>query len=300
MPSRHRSALLAALLLLTACLDRGPALIPAAQAADASVEKTLSFKGSPRSYRLFVPAGVDRSKPLPLILALHGGWGTARNQEEITGLNAPAAAAGFVVAYPEGLLRAWNAGSCCAQPMKNNIDDVGFLKAVVDDIAKTLPINRQRIYGTGLSNGAMMVHRAACEAPDLFAAIAPVAGGLMLPSCKASTPVSALLIQGRADARIPWDGGVFEGNARPSMRSVAGILGARNGCDSKETISRQQGITTCYTLPGCKAGSEVSWCGLEGVGHQWPGGRELLPRLLGKNTLAFNASQEAVDFFKRH
>lgn len=287
--------LLLAALLASACFDRGA--LPSAGAAEGG--QTVEREIGGRSYLLSLPPG-DSSQPRALIVALHGGWGTGKNMQDISGLDGPAGRAGFLVAYPDGIKRAWNAGTCCAQPMKRNIDDVGFIRAVVDDIAKTHNIDRKRVYGTGFSNGAMMLHRVACEAPGLFAAIAPVSGGPMFETCKSPKPVSALLIQGRADPRIPWDGGEFEGNYRPSIKSIVGQLGGRGQCASGERELRKDGVADCRSLGACAGGVEVSWCGLTGVGHQWAGGRTLLPGLLGQNTAQFNASEEIVRFFQRH
>lgn len=292
-----RAALSLCLLALTACL--APTASPPAEAAAASGNKTLERHVGERSYRLFVPAG-GASQPRPLIVALHGGWGTGLNMQEISGLDTPAGAAGFLVAYPDGLLRSWNAGSCCKPAMEEGVDDLAFVRAVVEDVAKDFPLARTRVFGVGFSNGAMMVNRVACEAPELFAAIAPVAGGLMTAPCKSGRPVSALMIQGFDDPRIPYTGGVFEGNFRPALRDVALDLGARNGCGSGEQPLPANAVATCTTLSACPRDVEVIWCGLAGVGHQWPGGRSLLPQLLGNNTDQYNAAQEIVRFFQRH
>lgn len=296
--SKHTLTTLALLtaLLISACMRNGA--LPSAEAAEA-VGRTVERELGGRSYRLFIPAG-DSSKPRPLIVALHGGWGTGKNMQDLTGLDVPAGAAGFLVAYPDGLSRAWNAGSCCATPMKNKVDDVGFIKAVVDDVAKREGIDRKRVYGTGFSNGAMMLYRVACEAPGLFAAIAPASGGPMFEGCQSPQPISAYLIQGRADPRIPFDGGEFEGNYRPGVLKIIGQLGQRNGCGTEQKTTYTDGGTTCATVQGCPKGIEVSWCGLGGVGHQWAGGRTLLPGLLGQNTTRFNASRQVVLFFQRH
>jgi len=96
----------------------------------------------------------------------------------------------FVAVYPNGTgrfgnrLLTWNAGACCAYAMSNNVDDVGFVRALVTKLTESIPIDRRRIYATGLSNGAMMSHRLAAEAADLIAAIAPVAGGMVVSGIK--------------------------------------------------------------------------------------------------------------------
>lgn len=285
--------------VLAACIDTSGRMT-SAQAADSDSQSIeIEFQGMTRSYRLYVPAG-KASAPRPLIVALHGGWGTGKSMEDLTNLDSTAGGAGYAVAYPDGVSRAWNAGSCCGKPMKEGVDDVGFLRAVVADVARRTPIDTKRVYGTGFSNGAMMVHRVACDAPDLFAAIAPASGGLMVQDCKSKRPTPALLIQGRADPRIPWDGGIFEGNFRPAARDVLASLAGRAQCSKEEAVVERKGVVQCVTRKGCAAGAEVTLCGLDGVGHQWAGAKELLPRLLGKGTTQYNASAEMVRFFSRH
>ncbi len=290
-----RSLGLALLAALAACGTGGG--IPSAQAA-ASQEYEISFQGVDRSYRLYVPDGGGNAAR-PLIVALHGGFGTGKNMEELTGLDLVGGNAGFVIAYPDGVGRSWNAGSCCGPALKKSIDDVGFLKAMVADIGRRTPIDTQRVYGTGFSNGAMMVHRVACDAPDLFKAIAAASGGIMVPNCSGRKPIAALLIQGRADPRIPWDGGDFEGNYRPPVRDIFSKLAARNQCAAKEE-TQQDGSASCVTRRGCSGGADVKLCGVDGMGHQWAGAKELLPRLLGKGTNNYNASQKVVQFFQQH
>ncbi len=297
-----RSTLGAMMLLLgygtlVACSLPAPAQ---AQQPGKAVEYEIRSGGLERSYLLYVPKSYQAGKPMPLLVALHGGWGTGENMEEVSGFDRVADARGVIVAYPDGISRAWNAGTCCAKPMENKVNDVAFMANLVADIKTKVAVDDKRVYGAGFSNGAMMVHRAACEQPEIFTAIASVAGGIMTPSCKPTRGTPTLLIQGRDDPRIPWDGGSVEDSFRPSVKAVVGLLAARNGCSTEGTVSLQNGAVSCTTLKGCAAGNDVQWCGLTGVGHQWPGGKTLLPRLLGKNTDQYNAATQIVDFFLRH
>jgi polyhydroxybutyrate depolymerase len=269
----------------------------AARAAGAGLqEHRLQSGGTERSYLVYRPASV--SKAAALVVALHGGWGSGETMAEQSGFNALADRHGFIVAYPDGIGRSWNAGSCCAGAQKQNVDDVGFIRALIAAVKQTYPVDGERVFGTGFSNGAMMVHRIACEAPELFAAIAPVSGGIMVERCQTSKPVPALLIQGRQDPRIPWEGGEFEGNFRPSMASIVDTLARRNGCDDGDTALREEAGIRCLQRSGCSS-APVQWCELTEVGHQWPGGKTYLPRLLGANTERFDASTGIWLFFSR-
>ncbi|MES0872760.1 alpha/beta hydrolase family esterase [Sinimarinibacterium thermocellulolyticum] len=294
---RHALLLVAAMLLLGACMSS-----PEVRAQQPGSASEHEFRSGllKRSYRLYVPRSYDENKPMPLLVALHGGLGTGKAMAEVSGFDRLAEARGLIVAYPDGLGRAWNAGSCCGKPMENRIDDVGFMKNLVADVKTKVAIDSRRVYGAGFSNGAMLVHRVACEAPGTFTAIAAVAGGIMVKDCTPAKGTPTLVIQGRDDPRIPWSGGEFEGNYRPSVAEVVSTLGKRNRCSGTETVIVDDGIVTCKKLDGCADGDDVQWCGLKGVGHQWPGGKTLLPGLLGKNTDRFDASQQIVDFFLRY
>lgn len=290
--------LLAAALILLGCL--APAQRADADGSGTVTERSIRIGGVERSYRLYRPANLPAGKPVPLLVALHGGFGTGKIMEDMTHFDNVADAHGFVVAYPDGISRAWNAGSCCAKPMKNNTDDVGFVRAVIADVKAAAAIDGQRVYGTGFSNGSMLLHRIACEAPDTFAAIAAVSGGIMIQNCATKRSVPALLIQGRDDPRIPWDGGVFEGSYRPSIAQIVKSLADRNQCSAQEQVTTDDSGVQCRTLLGCKSGDEVSWCGIAGAGHQWAGGRTFLPRLLGKNNDNWDTSEKIWKFFTRY
>lgn len=291
----RRRASLSCLALCIAMLVAACASPVPAQAGQVR-EFELQQGGSQRSYRVYQPASYN-GRPLALVVALHGGLGTGKIMQDQSGFDAQADRHGFLVAYPDGIGRGWNAGSCCGKPMEQGVDDVAFVRGVIAQVRKDYAVSA-KVYGTGFSNGAMLLHRIACEAPDTFAAIAPVSGGLMMKTCAAKTGVPALLIQGRADKRIPWDGGVFDDTYRPSIQELVTGLGQRNGCGTEQVSVKQTGEASCQQLKGCAR--EVSWCGLEGVGHQWAGGQTFLPRFLGANAKSFDASAEIAAFFQRH
>ena len=175
----------------------------------------MTIDGTLRTYRTYVPSGLDRSKPVPLVVMLHGGFGSGSQAEKAYGWDATADANGFVVVFPDGLKKAWNAGTCCGGPASEDLDDVAFITQVVSTTRRQIPIDPRRIYVTGMSNGAMMSERLACET-DLFAAAAPVAGAQMVP-CKDPSPISVIHIHGLADHNVPMDGS--PGNGRGKVQA---------------------------------------------------------------------------------
>src|SRR5205085_12472741 len=132
-----------------------------------------TFALGERSYVVHVPVAQGA---LPVVINLHGGGSNAESQQRYSGMDAVADREHFIVVYPNGTGRGrflvWNAGTCCGRAPMQHIDDVGFIRAVIGDLANRTPIDRHRIYATGLSNGSMMTYRLAAEAPDLVAAIA--------------------------------------------------------------------------------------------------------------------------------
>ncbi|SEQ06542.1 polyhydroxybutyrate depolymerase [Solimonas aquatica] len=290
--------LFVAALILMGCLMSSPRAV--AEGSGQVTERTLRIGGLDRTYLLYRPTSLPAGKPVPLVVALHGGVGTGKIMEDMTHFDNVADEHGFMVAYPDGIARAWNAGSCCAKPMQDNVDDVGFVRAVINDAKAIAPIDARRVYGTGFSNGSMLLHRIACEAPDTFTAIAAVSGGIMVQSCTPKRGIPALLIQGRADPRIPWDGGVFEGSFRPSIAQIVQSLGQRNQCSTQDDVVSEESGVQCRTLRGCASGDEVTWCGIAGAGHQWAGGRTFLPRFLGQNNDRWDASEKIWSFFSRY
>lgn len=261
--------------------------------ADSPRSVDIRHGGLGRSYTVHLHPKIDKA---PLIIGLHGGWGDGEVFAKQSGLPERARAAGYSTVFPDGHLKAWNAGRCCALPARNNIDDVGFIKAVVADLVDRGCADPKRVYATGFSNGAMMAHRLACEAPALLGGIAPVAGGLMVDNCPATQAMPALLIQGMEDQRIPWEGGVYDEIYRPAMRTVASALAARNACSSAAPQDYSQGPAQCSRY-ACDQSAPVTSCGLSGVGHQWPGGRSYFPRLLGGNTRKWSATERILEFF---
>ena len=177
-------------------------------------ERTMMFDGVERAYTFYVPtSGNSGTSPQPVVIALHGGYGTANHMRDYTEFNLDAEREGFVVVYPAGKDRAWNAGHCCGVSQQEQVDDVGFIEAVIDVLASETCVDQRRIYATGISNGSMMVHRLACESTRI-AAIAGVGGQLAdttIAGCNPGRRIPVLHIHGTADGCAVFDGGVTAG-----------------------------------------------------------------------------------------
>jgi polyhydroxybutyrate depolymerase len=258
-----RITALAAVLL--GFLVYGPARVSALPGGDRPGE--LVFGGLPRTYQLHVPAGLDH--PAGLVLNLHGAGQTGGEQAAITNYNAIADQNGFVVAYPDGIDFSWADGRGASVPDRQGVDDVGFLSALVDQLSRDYGIPRGRVFATGMSAGAFMATRLACERADLVSAIAPVAGTLGAGfGCAPSRPVSVLQMHGTADSVVPFSGGTMLGRGGYSDVVAAPAMAQRwrdvDRCPAP--VDNGHG----FTASGCAGGSEVVFVQLDGAGHTWP------------------------------
>jgi len=226
--------------------------------------------GKVRSVLLHVPAGL--TTPAPLVLMLHGVLGDAASSAAQTGWSRQADRDGFVVAYPQGYANSWNAGTCCGSAAAEDVDDVGFLVSAVGTIAAAVPlVDRSRVYLAGFSNGGMMALRAGCERPDVFAAVASVAGTLQAP-CAPSRPVSALQVTGMLDRRVPFGGLAYNGALTTPLTPVPVAVGAVERGDACSGLPSRSvsGDVTVREYRRCAGGSSVRLVLLRRTEHVWP------------------------------
>jgi polyhydroxybutyrate depolymerase len=267
-----------------------------------------------------VPARAAEKHELAVILNFHGGGGRSANEQAYSLMDRLADLETFLVVYPNGSgcfgkrLLTWNAGTCCGYAAINNIDDVAFAGALINKLAEIVPIDRRRVYATGLSNGGMMAHRLAAEAADLIAAAAPVAGGMVLPGIKTSRAVPVMHIHSVDDPRALYSGGlgppfpltksrVFH----PNIDQMIALWAKHNGCSGQPTVEDRRSdkeahghTATRYVFRNCRNNGEVALWKLTGAGHVWPGGKQnVLVRILGPSTAIIDANQEMWQFFRR-
>jgi polyhydroxybutyrate depolymerase len=199
--------------------------------------------------------------------------------------------------------RLWNDGSRRSAVARRNVDDIGYLAAVLDDLQRRFAVDADRIFVTGFSNGASMTFRIGVELADRVAAIAPVSGHLCLPDPRPVRPLSMIYIIGLADPINPMAGGPVESpwGARRQKPPIIDSIHAWTrliGASSQPTLlCEQEGVKLVRYGPGT-TGCEVQLCTIEGQGHEWPGARRTLPRSIsGPQTNKLNATQAVWDFF---
>lgn len=303
--ARFLTGLLAACALATAAFCRGAAPQRLGEQGDSRHE--MHYGGRTRTYRVHVPPHLPVDTPVPLVLAFHGRLGTGAAEEKLTGLDAVADREGFVVVYPDGVGRSWNAGHGVGRAERLGVDDVGFVGALLDTLGRQLPIDRRRVYATGMSNGAIFVHRLACELSTRIAAVASVAGAMAAGEaerCHTARPVSVLMIHGTGDRYVPWNGGTTRGGGR--VESVPATLHAwlaRDACPAAAPprVLLSRGDARCVTYGPCAAATTVALCTISGGGHTWPGGIQQLPRaMVGPTSRDLDASSLIWRFFAAH
>jgi polyhydroxybutyrate depolymerase len=170
----------------------------------------------------------------------------------------------------------WNAGACCGYALTHKVDDVGFLRTLIDRLEHDYTVDPKRIFVTGISNGGMMSYRLACELADRIAAIAPVEGAQDV-ECRPSGPVSVVIFHGTADLLVPYKGGSTPFQIGPkrtdtSVSSTVAFWVKQDGCSTtpKHEETSQLRIDT---YSGCKDGTGVALYAIPGGHHMWPGTR---------------------------
>jgi polyhydroxybutyrate depolymerase len=226
-----------------------------------------------RQYKVHVPPKYDCHVPTPILFCMHGLQqngvmfcvnGTAGASSGAKGFVDKSNEAGFILVIPTGYNNSWNGAGCCGNANSQNLDDAALLKAILAEVSTHLNVDARRVFATGLSNGGYMSYRLACEAADVFTAIAPGSGGLRGIPCNPARPISVLDIHGTNDNLVPY-----------SLQATSmSALAVANGCAATTrpaTIPASGGDTTCVTYEGCPAGIEVTGCTVQGGGHVWFG-----------------------------
>ncbi len=274
---------------------------------------SLEHDGLKRTYEVHVSIMYDRKSPVPLLLAFHGYLGQGENMKQLTlnGFDKLSDSDNFIVVYPDGIEKSWSIGQGNMPAVNLNIDDVGFTRALIEDMKGRFNIDSKRVYATGMSNGAYFCNRLGCELSDMITAIAPVAGEMpkvISFGCSPPRPVPVIIFHGTKDPYALYDGGESGRNIFTlSAEDTARFWAEKNSCGLTPVVKNLSNIAddgttvTQISYTNCKQGADVILYKINEGGHTWPDGWQYLPKILvGRTTQDINAAEVIWDFFEKH
>jgi polyhydroxybutyrate depolymerase len=263
-------------------------------------EHAITSAGAERSYLLYLPASYGR-EPIPLLIGLHPSGGTPRSLVNISGFDKLSDRYGFAAVFPAGVFtnsitaRSWNAN------VDEGVDDVQFVRDVIEDVAGIVKIDRSRIYASGFSGGARMSSRLACELSDVLAAAAPVAGIQYPDDCTLSRPVPILTFHGKADASNHYE---LRKDSRPywhmGVETAIDKWRQADDCTLSNEDDRLSQHVTFYQWSDCAGSSEIRFYLIDNGGHTWPGSKVMSENPDRVTNMDIDASELIWEFFSRH
>ncbi|MBX7220458.1 MAG: hypothetical protein K1Y36_10975 [Blastocatellia bacterium] len=273
---------------------------------------SITVGGLERTYRLYVPKAIQKQNATPLVIVLHGGGGDGKGMVTLTHFNDVAEREKFIAVYPDGLNKSWNDGRE-DKPGQADVDDVGFISALIDKLGTEYNVDQRRIFATGMSNGGFFSNRLGCQLSNKIAAIAPVAGAFpdfsTTPLYAPAGPLPVLLINGTDDPLVLYNGGFVAGNRGKSL-SVAATVALwvkAGGCSPTPEVTLLPDTANDGTQArrevynGCSHNAQVVLITVQNGGHTWPGGFQYLPQIIiGKTSRDFDASETIWEFFRNH
>jgi polyhydroxybutyrate depolymerase len=300
--------------------DRAPesTVLPAVDPKSTTVARTLQTPdGRYRTYRVYVPSTVTvgpGGERVPLLVGLHGGTGTGGQFEAGSGFDGIAEANRFIAVYPDGVgggadgsvNRTWNGGRCCGVAVRESVDDVTFIRLLVEELSTKYPVDPARVFAAGHSNGGVLAYRLACELSDVIVAIGVQSTSLEIDGCDPAQPVSVLHVHGTADRNIPIGGG-------PGPDALSGVDwrvpldGAASyaeliGCPAEpaRTSAEADADLTVDTWRPCEDGTEVRFVTVNGAPHSWFGPRRQGTRPGADVYTGLDSSAEIWAFLTSH
>ena len=267
--------------------------------------ETITIDGLVRNYTLNLPPGYYDSSGFSLVIAMHGGGGSPSQFERTSFLTDKAKAAGFIVVYPEGtgVIKTWNAGTCCGSAVTNQINDVKFISQLIDKLIAAYKINPKKVYATGHSNGGMMCYRLACELSNKIAGIAPNSSTMVVTSaCNPARAIPVLHMHSKLDQHVVYTGGFGDGVSDvycPPLDSVLNVFSLKNSCTNPSQVIFSNNLYTFKKWSSCTNNVSIQYYLTNDGGHGWPGGLPGGPNSDTPST-AINANDLLWDFFQQY
>jgi polyhydroxybutyrate depolymerase len=289
-------------LALTSCLNGGPTAPGESGIWKATNVHVVTVGGLDRSYTLHVP--------YPLVIVMHGSSDDGKGIEATSQMDVVADSALFIVAYPNGTggrfsvyASDWNAGTCCGGAERDNVNDLGFITALIKHTSQHVAVDVRRVYVAGFSAGALMAYHAGCQLSTSIAAIAVVEGSIADDKCRPTKAVSLWAVHGTDDPEVAFS----EPSATPLTGSVpvaaralppsVQFWAAVQKCTGGSTKAVSAAVTNSQ-ITGCTSGAVVEFNKIAGGTHGWPGGTTEPGSVAPMNQL--KSSIEMWKFFAKH
>jgi polyhydroxybutyrate depolymerase len=282
--------------------------------------ESIRYAGADRHYFIFAPSTVSPEKLLPLLMVFHGGGGNAEQVLQSSDLLQRAEKEGWILVSPAGSGRlpqmlTWNVGFGFGYALERRTDDIGFVRNLIATLKSAYPIDPNRIFATGISNGGILCHMLAAHLSDQIAAIAPIvataagrakgqASWTVPPSPQ--HPVSVIAFNGALDRSIPLEGGWQKKSWAHdpvevwSVRQTTEFWVKHTKCNPAAVVEKSAaGQYERHVYQGGIGGSEVVQYVLLNQGHAWPGGKKGF-RLGDEPSSSLSANELMFEFFKSH
>jgi len=281
-------------------------------------ELSTESEGYTRTAIVHIPKNYNAQTPPPLVIALHGAGGGAESILEHDNWAKLADEKGFVVVAPNGLParprlpgnflanpQLWNSGQLREGSPRSKIDDVAYIRLLLDDLVKKVPYDKDRVFATGHSNGGGMTFRLGAEMADRLAAIGTVAGMVAVDNPQPAKPLPTLFIFGTADPLLPIEGGEstlpWGTRTTPPVADLMKKWADAIDCETDPTTISDDDAIKKVRYRSKENGPELTILYLHGHGHQWPGASRNLPaRLIGPITSKLDATAELWKFFENN
>ncbi len=290
---------------------------PASGGAVTEAERTVTVDGVTRRYLLTVPTP-DATGPVPVVFDFHGLSEGADLHSKMSGYSELAQRDGFVVVFPDGTgdPKHWD-----VTPDNSTNSDLAFFDTLLEEVGNAACIDTNRVYATGLSNGAMFTSLLICERSEVIAAAVPVAGLTEFASCPGAEPVPVLTIHGTEDPILLFNGGVdleaipgfatgdpdspttttapadLDGDGYPA---AVRALAADNGCEPEPTDTRLT-AEVIHRVYECPPGADVEFYIVEGGGHSWPSSEfsRSIADIVGPTTFDIDGTVDGWEFMSQ-
>lgn len=283
---------------------------------DNLIHRKIVFERLKRNYYVHAPPGYDPGKRIPLVLLFHRENQKAADFAVLTGFNTISDRYNFLAVYPQAVKGTWNDGRKIN--WSHTYDDVGFVKKLIEHLEQTWNIDRSKVYAAGYGNGGFFTQKLALDLPEQFAAVSSVAATLpkiVVSKRKAHEPISILLILGKSDPIVPFDGGYIGSGKFKKHRGL--VVSAsetvkfwvdENRCSSRykqgdwpDVDPTDECRVKWLQYSDCPKDSEVVVFAVIGGGHCWPGARvDQSKRKYGVMCRDLDASMEIWRFFAKH